>query len=226
MLSTCRFTNLTWKENCIYRNELQIPGCIYGVPIKMNDHITGPIYIIEMNNDTNKIQGIGLITNRIEYDKYHNIYKSDSNYNRYIYKGEHRINRQTLELYNLQLVKTLDHILFKGKTHLKRGIGMTIIPQKLLVGLNIHMDIILLFKEIANLNHQKEKEIEIDMEQEIREKKEKIKRLNIMPEMYYCDCGVEIFLKTKYKHLKTELHLRKKREKLSNLSSLSTETSL
>jgi len=33
---------------------------------------------------------------------------------------------------NSKLIEVLDYILFKEKTHLKRGIGFTTIPEKLL----------------------------------------------------------------------------------------------
>ena len=36
------------------------------------------------------------------------------------------------KIYNPQLVHILEQILFKGKTHSKRGSGLTIIPQKVL----------------------------------------------------------------------------------------------
>jgi hypothetical protein len=84
-----------------------------------------------MNNTTNKIEGIGLITNFIQTDKYYQVYQT-GNYNRYVYKSNYRIDRATLETYNSNMVKLFDHILFKEKTHLKRGSGIITIPEKLL----------------------------------------------------------------------------------------------
>jgi hypothetical protein len=83
-----------------------------------------------MNNTSNKIEGIGFVCNKIQYDKYYMVYKT-GNYNRYIYKSKFRLDRTELQQHNPNLVKALDHILFKEKTHVKRGSGITIIPEKL-----------------------------------------------------------------------------------------------
>ena len=151
MLSTCRFNNQTWNENCAYREKHNITGALYGVPMRMREIIELDIlvFVIEMNNERNKIEGIGLVKNRIEtLQKYH-IY-SEQNYNRYIYKGEYRIGRDILQNYNVKLVEILDYILFKGKTHLKRGNGFMRIPDKLLFcerteGLKIFEEIKMIF---------------------------------------------------------------------------------
>jgi hypothetical protein len=84
-----------------------------------------------MNNSTNKIEGIGLIKNRIETQKYYKVH-SDTNTNRYTYVGKHFIDRNTIAIYNPELIHILDQILFKGKTHSKRGSGLTTIPEKVL----------------------------------------------------------------------------------------------
>jgi hypothetical protein len=64
-------------------------------------------------------------------DKYYKIYQ-DGNYNRYIYKSDYHIDREQLLIMNEDLVRIFDYILFKEKTHLKRGSGFTSIPEKLL----------------------------------------------------------------------------------------------
>ena len=89
------------------------------------------VFIVEMNNELNQIEGICLIKNTINFDKYFKVYE-DSNFNRYVFKGKYRINREELIRYNSKLVEILDNILFKGKTHLKRGSGITTIKDKLL----------------------------------------------------------------------------------------------
>ena len=137
MLSTSRFNNLTWQENCKYREKNKMTGPIYGVPMKMRETvmIDTLVFIIEMNNERNRIEGIGLIKNRsipTEERFAFCVYKSDGNFNRYIYKGDYRIDRDILQSYNVKLVEILDYICFKGKTHLKRGNGFMRIPDKLL----------------------------------------------------------------------------------------------
>jgi hypothetical protein len=88
-------------------------------------------FVIEMNNSSNKIEGIGIIRNKIETDYYYHVYK-ECTFNRYVYKGNYRLSRDQLINYNSDIVHILDNILFKGKAHLKRGIGFTAITDKLL----------------------------------------------------------------------------------------------
>jgi hypothetical protein len=104
-----------------------------------------PLFVIEMNNQKNKIEGIGLIKNKFETNKYYKVH-TDGNTNRYTYIGKYFIDRETLDDYNAELVYVLDEILFKGYTHSKRGSGITTIPEKVLKsevceGVNIKKDI-------------------------------------------------------------------------------------
>lgn len=126
-----RFTNLTWTQNLKYRNLMK--ASVYGSPKHMCQKIASEalVFVVEMNNDTNKIEGIGLIRNIPCLKKYYNIYE-DCNYNRYVYKGNYHISRDELIRYNQQIVDSLEYILFKEKTHMKRGAGFTRIPDKLL----------------------------------------------------------------------------------------------
>jgi hypothetical protein len=128
-----RFNNETWEQNVNFKKKYNYSGCIYGVPQPMSNKIelNSPVFVVEMNNSINKIEGIGLLKNNIYLDKYYKVYDA-GDYNRYIFKGKYHINRDTLVILNLKLVELLDYILFKEKTHLKRGIGFTTIPEKLL----------------------------------------------------------------------------------------------
>jgi hypothetical protein len=89
------------------------------------------VFVIEMNNSENKIEGVGLIKNKIETDRYYKVH-NEGNTNRYIYVGNYFIDRKSIEEYNERLVYILDIILFKGYTHSKRGSGLTLIPEKIL----------------------------------------------------------------------------------------------
>jgi hypothetical protein len=127
-IATGRYNNDTWNECIDYRKRKNL-SCIYGSPHEMSPKIyyDSPVFVIEMNNSTNKIEGIGLIKNKPITDKVYRLHK-DANYNRYIYIGNFHADRKTLEYYNPQLVYVLDEILFKGKTHSKRGAGLMTIP--------------------------------------------------------------------------------------------------
>ena len=144
---TTRFTDDTWRENNSYRlkngNKLK---CIYGSPQEMSPKILyeSLVFVVEMNNTNNKIIGIGLIKNKPILDKYYKIY-NDCNYNRFVYKSNYYVEREILLRHNELLVKILDHILFKEKTHSKRGTGFTSIPEK-----------VMKYKICQNINLKKE----------------------------------------------------------------------
>jgi len=131
-LVSTRFNNETWEENLNYRKKYNI-ACIYGVPLEFSEHILidSNVFVLEMNNSKNIIEGIGLIKNRPCLDKYYKIYK-EGNYNRYIYKSNYYLSREQLLKSNEEIVSIFDYLLFKQKTHLKRGSGFTTVPEKLL----------------------------------------------------------------------------------------------
>ena len=147
-LLTTRFNDTTWKQNYDYKERNGIKGCIYGSATKIKDAIplNNLVFIIEMNNSSNKIEGIGLIFNIVHFDKYYKIYESGT-YNRYIYKSNYRIDRSNLQF---DLLESLENICFKGKTHLKRGIGFTSIPEKLKRSLNYDINSLLKNEFIKN----------------------------------------------------------------------------
>lgn len=131
-LVSTRFNNDTWLENKENRRKRQIE-CLYASPQEMSPKIeyNSLVFVVEMNNTTNKIEGIGLIKNKYETKNYMRIH-SNGNFNRYVYFGSYYLDRDILIDYNEPLVEALDYILFKEKTHLKRGCGFTIIPEKLM----------------------------------------------------------------------------------------------
>lgn len=132
-LACTRFNNTTYDENIRYRTKNN-ESVIYGSTLKIRD-IYSPgslIFIAEMNNETNKIEGIGLIKNHLVYDKRHRIYDNNE-YNRYIYRGKYWLSRSQINEFNPEILEIFDNILFKGKSHLKCRIGITIITEKLFV---------------------------------------------------------------------------------------------
>ena len=132
-LLTSRFNNNTWNENVSYRRKMNITGCIYGAPLQVSHKINmmSSAYVIEMNNDTNKIEGIGAIRIYPSFSDPKVVYEN-KNYNRYVYSGKYRLDRDILIRHNKELVETIEKLVFTGKTHMKRGAGLSKMSKKLL----------------------------------------------------------------------------------------------
>lgn len=129
---TGRYNNITWSATVNYRLKKKL-NCIYAPPCPLSESIdlASPVFVIEMNNELNEVMGIGLIKNSAITDKVYKV-QEDSNCNRYIYIGNYHMSREIIENYNPFLIYVLDEILFKGKTHSKRGTGLTKMPEKIL----------------------------------------------------------------------------------------------
>ncbi len=132
-LLTSRFNTDTWRENEEYRQRMGIAGCIYGAPLQVTHKINlmSSAYVIEMNNDTNKIEGIGAIRVYPSFSDPKSVY-NNKNYNRYVYSGKYRLDRETLVRHNERLIDAIECLVFTGKTHMKRGAGLTTMSKKLL----------------------------------------------------------------------------------------------
>jgi hypothetical protein len=87
------------------------------------------MFVLEMNNDTNRIIGIGMLRN---IPRKGNIVYEEGNYNRFSYIGKKRIDRSQLDAREEALMNILDEKCFKGKGHLKRGQGLTLFPMAVL----------------------------------------------------------------------------------------------
>jgi len=130
-IACTRFTEDTYNENCNYRNKHNV-NVVYGSPVKIRDKYTPGIkmFVVEMNNETNQIFGIGLIENRLNHEISNKIHKNRL-YNMYIYSGKYWMSRDELLENDEFLVEIFENILFKKKSHLKRRIGITIVTDKL-----------------------------------------------------------------------------------------------
>ena len=116
-----RFTEETFQESKRYRETNNVK-CIYGTTRPISNSLPEcPYFMIEMNNDINKIIGIGIIKKELapKAKVYANPY-----FNRYIYKGDQYI---PIELVKKEIVDELEKVLFYGRNHLKRG-GITLFP--------------------------------------------------------------------------------------------------
>lgn len=129
-ITTTRFNNKTYTENTNFRKKFNFNGCIYNVPREMPNYIPlySKVFVIEMNNDNDLIMGIGYLYNKLYRKKYLKIYQ-DMNYNRYSYVGKHRIDRNEMNKEQLSKLKIIEELIFKGKSHLKRGQGIISLNQ-------------------------------------------------------------------------------------------------
>ncbi len=171
-LASTRFNNDTWQENYSYKRQHNINGVIYGTNIRIKcSHSVGALFfVIEMNNQTNTIEGIGLIRNQLILDKRYNIY-SNGDYNRYIYKGDYWLSREKLLYYDKELVEIFEQILFKSKRHLKRQSGISVVSSLLFEKWDYNDEIIkkdlkeIFIKEFST-TFKSEKDIDVDLEYE------------------------------------------------------------
>jgi hypothetical protein len=140
-LLTSRFNTKTIAQNDTYRKKKWANGCLYCSPEQICNQIPidAKIIVLEMDNDKNRIFGIGLLLNRPYFNK-HTVY-DDYNYNRYNYIGKYRIKREELNIEEESVLKALDILCFTGNEHSKRGHGLKSFPIKLLMNCKNVFDI-------------------------------------------------------------------------------------
>lgn len=140
-IMTSRFNNTTWEENVKYRERLNHNGCIYCCPVAVTEKIPyeSIMFVLEMNNDTNKIIGIGMVKNRAIRDKY-KVY-DNRNYNRYVYVGNYRVDRGDMNDDEESVMQLFDRLCFKGNKHMKRGQGLRSFPVEILYELSKKLDL-------------------------------------------------------------------------------------
>jgi hypothetical protein len=130
-----RYNNSTWAERTAWLDANPQHACIYKspVPIKASIPYEAPLFVLEMNNDTNRIMGVGRIVNEIRADRAYRVY-ADQNYNRYTYLGRHRVDRAVImqSKTNARVIETLERMLFYGGRHAKRGQGIDELPVRIL----------------------------------------------------------------------------------------------
>lgn len=142
MIVTSRFSTETFAENESFRKKNAKVGCIYcsSIPITQKLPDEKRLFVMEMNNSTNRIEGIGLIQNRPIVNKYR-VYETFS-YNRYTYIGRYRISRKDMTEAEDEIMKVFDIVCFTGAKNLKRGKGITAFPMEILYKCSKHMDLV------------------------------------------------------------------------------------
>lgn len=141
------FYNNTWAETQAYLAREDCGGagfrCIYGstVPFKKQIGMDEILLVFEMNNQTNKIMGFGIIPNRVYKDRRYRVYTGLNEYMNFnIYKGRHHVSRDAFVAYQAPLDATgktaaclleeTERMMFCGRTHHKRGVGMRIMSDE------------------------------------------------------------------------------------------------
>jgi len=160
VLMTTRFNDFTWGENDNFRRANRNIGCIYPTPQLNNSKIVPDsiLFILEMNNDENRIMGIGMVRNHAIVKKYR-VY-SDDNYNRYTYIGKARIDRSEMTEKEECIMRVFDVLCFTGTRHMKRLQGIKAFPVDMLYKCSKIMDLLdfiaKMFKERLNNNNSME----------------------------------------------------------------------
>lgn len=148
-IATTRFNNATWMENSNYRVDHRLK-CVYGSPQPIHSQITENtlLFVLEMNNDKNRIMGIGIIKNKPKYGNHH-IYANEE-YNRYCYESKFRIDRSEMDDQEEEIMKIFDALCFKGSTtHLKKLRGIKLFPLERLFRCRKIMDLDKLVHEMV-----------------------------------------------------------------------------
>ena len=129
-----RYNNKTWAERTAWLAANPGYACIYKSPVAIKSNIPyeASLFVLEMNNDTNRIMGVGRIVNEIRADRGYRIYE-DQNYNRYTYLGRQRLDRDVImqSSVHARVLETLERMLFYGSRHAKRGHGIHELPVRI-----------------------------------------------------------------------------------------------
>ena len=151
-ICTTRFSSETLQQNCAWRRRHQkMDQCVYGSPIPVKHAVRENAWMIvlEMQNDVNKIAGIGIVKNSPNLPNVPIPHNSKSgagsggglkpsvyncgNYNRFIYQGAYRIDLLSNEIELTReeqlVIKMLELALFYGPHHSKRGKGICELPK-------------------------------------------------------------------------------------------------
>ena len=129
-----RYNNRTWEQRTAWLAANPGYACIYKSPVAIKSNIPyeASLFVLEMNNDTNRIMGVGRIVNEIRADRGYRIYE-DQNYNRYTYLGRQRLDRDVImqSSVHARVLETLERMLFYGSRHAKRGHGIHELPVRI-----------------------------------------------------------------------------------------------
>lgn len=148
MLVTTRFNTDTLLENAAFRQRNPKVGCVYCCPTSITRKIPEDmvLFVLEMNNSTNKIVAIGMVKNHAICDKYKVYY--NVSYNRFVYLGTKRISRENMTEEEEEIMKVFDILCFKGASNMKRGQGITAFPMDMLYRVSKTKDLVEFVKQM------------------------------------------------------------------------------
>jgi hypothetical protein len=131
-IMTTRFNNKSHAEMLSYCDKIKGLKCIYGVPKVISEYVAKDaiMFVLEMNNEINYIEGVGMVKNMAFPSRY-GVYE-DGNYNRYSYLGKARIDRTDMTEEEEKVMDEFDTYCFKSKRHQKRSHGITIFPPDII----------------------------------------------------------------------------------------------
>ena len=129
-LACTRFTNNTYLENQTFRT-LHGVTVVYGCSIAIRQtYSNARMFVLEMNNDTNRIEGVGFIKATPYYRKSLHIHENTV-FNQVAYVGFYWWSREHFLNSNHEpMLCELEKLLFTGKSHMKRHIGITVLTDK------------------------------------------------------------------------------------------------
>lgn len=141
-IMTSIFNTETWNQNRDYRENHKEIGCIYSSPFSITSEIPPNeiLFILEMNNDTNKIMGIGMVLNKPSINT-HRVYTKET-YNHNTYRGKNYIGREEMTDYQNEIITIFDVLCFTGNYHMKRGQGIKQFPVKILYRISKRIDLV------------------------------------------------------------------------------------
>lgn len=123
LIVATRFNNTTAEENKTGRGE----GCLYGNPSPLKKYQQKNMLVLELNVQTNRIMGIGLIKHNCRDKDAQNIYEN-TDYNHYVFKSRYRVDRSEIDEQGEMVFQKMDTCCFRGSTHIKRGRSLSMFP--------------------------------------------------------------------------------------------------
>ena len=161
---TTRFDSYTYQQNQRFKESIiwkgEEHGSLYSTTTKLPVSASKNkyLFILDMNNTTNKIMGIGFIKNLLAKEQELHVYDNPC-FNNYIYKSQYYLSlvdnnivpQNSKSSITDFIIDEFELRLFFGKSHLKRGGGYTRFPYKWMKFK--HLRFLLTLFAIHNPNH-------------------------------------------------------------------------